>query len=97
LHTVASRDRRVARLLRDFSERMAQDTRARIEAGRREGKLAASHDPDLSARLLMVIIAGLAHVDTLYPSLTDNAAWRSLVEDVVRELLGIRISPRRTH
>jgi AcrR family transcriptional regulator len=88
LHTVASRDRRVARLLREFSERMAQDTRTRIETGRRENKLEATHDPDLAARLLMVLIAGLAHVDTLYPSLLDNPEWRRFVQETVGSLLG---------
>jgi AcrR family transcriptional regulator len=90
LHTVASRDPRVARLVRDFSKRVAQDTRARIEAGRHEGQLLPLHDPDLAARLLMVIIAGLAHVDTLYPGLLDNAEWQNLVEQVIADLLGLK-------
>ena len=95
LHTVASRDRRVARLLREFSERMAQDTRTRIETGRRESGLEATHDPDLAARLLMVLIAGLAHVDTLYPALLDNPKWRRLVQETVASLLGTQ-APRTT-
>lgn len=90
LHTAASRNQRVARLLREFSERMARDTRARIEAARRDGTLKSSQDPDLSARLLMVLIAGLAHVDTLYPALAANPAWRNLVLRNVAMLLGLQ-------
>jgi AcrR family transcriptional regulator len=90
LHTAASRDPRVARLFRDFSERMAGDTRARIESGLRDGTLEPNLDPDLSARFLMVLIAGLAHVDTLYPALASDAAWRKLVMEVVAMLLGLK-------
>jgi AcrR family transcriptional regulator len=90
LHTAAGRDPRVARLFREFSERMAGDTRARIESGLRDGTLTPNLDPDLSARFLMVLIAGLAHVDTLYPALAGNAGWRTLVMDVVAMLLGLK-------
>lgn len=90
LHTAASRDRRVGKLLREFSERMAADTRARIESGRARGTLEPAHDADLSARLLMVLIAGLAHVDTLYPTLLANPDWRMLVLEVVATLLGMK-------
>jgi AcrR family transcriptional regulator len=89
LHTAASRDPKVARLFRDFSERMAQDTRDRIENGVKAGTLRATKDPDLAARLLMVLIAGLAHVETLYPTLLSNRDWRDLVLDVVAMLVGI--------
>jgi AcrR family transcriptional regulator len=90
LHTTASRDARVARLFREFSERMASDTRSRIETGLAEGTLEANLDPDLAARFLMVLIAGLAHVDTLYPRLLANPDWRDLVLEVVAILLGIK-------
>ncbi|MGO9263485.1 MAG: TetR/AcrR family transcriptional regulator [Candidatus Binataceae bacterium] len=90
LHTAASRDRRVARLLREFSERMALDTRTRIAIGRAEGMLEGKHDADLAGRLLMVLIAGLAHVDTLYPSLLGNPDWRKLVQETVATLLGMK-------
>jgi AcrR family transcriptional regulator len=97
LHTAASRDQRVARLFRDFSERMAGDTRARIEAGLRDGSLEPNLDPDLSARFLMVLIAGLAHVDTLYPALAANPDWHKLVMEVVAMLLGVKRSAAVAH
>lgn len=96
LHTAASRDPRVARLFRDFSERMAGDTRARIQAGLRDGTLEPKLDPDLAARFLMVLIAGLAHVDTLYPALAAKPDWRKLVMDVVAMLLGLKQLRRKT-
>lgn len=89
VHSAANHHPKVARLFRDFSERMAKDTRARIEAGLREGKLHAKKDPDLAARLLMVLIAGLANVDTLYPTLLTNPEWRDLVLDIVAQLVGL--------
>ncbi|HZP45830.1 MAG TPA: helix-turn-helix domain-containing protein [Candidatus Binataceae bacterium] len=95
LHRVASRDRRVGRMLREFSERMARDTRTRIETGRAQGMIVADHDADLAARLLMVLIAGLTHLDTLYPQLAGDAAWRDLVQKTVRWLLGIETPPGR--
>jgi AcrR family transcriptional regulator len=88
LHTAASRDVRVAKLFREFSERMAADTRARIETGLAEGTLVPNLDPDLAARFLMVLIAGLAHVDTLYPGLLANDGWRDLVMRIVATVLG---------
>jgi AcrR family transcriptional regulator len=90
LHTAASHDPRVGLLLREFSERMAQDTRARVETGRAAGTLESIYDPDLAARLLMVLIAGLAHVDTLYPTLLENPNWGRLVKGVVATLLGVK-------
>jgi AcrR family transcriptional regulator len=92
LHSAASHHPKVARLFREFSERMAKDTRARIEAGLRDGTLHAKKDPDLAARLLMVLIAGLAHVDTLYPGLLTNRQWRDLVLDIVAQLVGMEPS-----
>ncbi len=92
LHTAASRDAGVARLFREFSERMAADTRTRIETGRAGGTLQPTLDPDHAARFLMVLIAGLAHVDTLYPGLLANPDWRDLVLEVVALLIG-RESP----
>jgi hypothetical protein len=89
LHTAASRNAGVARLFREFSERMARDTRLRLEAGRRDGLLRPTEDADLIARLLMVLIAGLAHVDTLYPTLPANPAWRDLVMRNVATVIGI--------
>jgi hypothetical protein len=55
----------------------------------REGKLHAKKEPDLAAWLLMVLIAGLAHVDTLYPSPLTNREWRDLVLDIVAQLVGM--------
>jgi AcrR family transcriptional regulator len=90
LHTAASRNPRVARLFREFSERMAYDTRVRIESGRRDGTLKSTRDSDLSARLLMVLIGGLAHVDTIYPGLSANPAWRNFVLENVASFLGLK-------
>jgi AcrR family transcriptional regulator len=89
LHTAARRNAGVARLFREFSGRMARDTRLRLEAGRRDGLLRPTEDADLIARLLMVLIAGLAHVDTLYPTLPANPAWRDLVMRNVATFIGI--------
>jgi AcrR family transcriptional regulator len=89
LHNAASRDRRVAQLLREFNDRMASDARARIEAGQRDGTLDDNREADYAARFLMVLIMGLAHIDTLYPSMLADSGWRNYVTESVGMLLGI--------
>ncbi|MGO9605427.1 MAG: TetR/AcrR family transcriptional regulator [Candidatus Binataceae bacterium] len=90
LHNAASRDRKVAKLLQEFNDRMAGDARARIEAGRRDGTLDDSYDADYAARFLMVLIMGLAHIDTLYPSMLADSGWRNYVMESVGMLLGVK-------
>ncbi len=90
LHAAAGRNPRVARLFRDFSERMANDTRTRIETGLREGTIRENLDPDLSARLLIVILAGLAHIDAIFPGLLTNRDWHQFVLEQAGALLGLK-------
>jgi AcrR family transcriptional regulator len=90
LHAAAGRNRQVVRLFREFGERMAADTRTRLEAGLSDGTLQSSRNPDLTARLLMLLIAGLAHVDTLYPALPADPGWNKLVIEAVASLLGVK-------
>ncbi|HKN00342.1 MAG TPA: helix-turn-helix domain-containing protein [Candidatus Binataceae bacterium] len=89
LHNAASRDRKVAQLLREFNDRMASDARARIEAGQSDGTLDDNRDADYAARFLMVLIMGLAHIDTLYPAMLADSGWRKFVMDSVGMLLGV--------
>jgi AcrR family transcriptional regulator len=89
MHIAASRDRKAGVLLREFNEKTAVLVRGRIEAGRREGAYASGRDPDFIARLLMVLIMGLAHIDTLFPSLRGKGEWRDFVRESAEMLLGL--------
>jgi TetR/AcrR family transcriptional regulator, regulator of biofilm formation and stress response len=89
LHAAAGRNPRVARLFRDFSERMANDTRVRLETGMAEGSVKSALDPDLAARLMIVLLAGLAHIDALFPAVLTDPQWRQLVLDNVAQMLGL--------
>jgi AcrR family transcriptional regulator len=93
LHTAAGRNPRVARLFREFSDRMANDTRTRIETGLRDGTVKGIPNPDLSVRLLIVILAGLAHIDALFPALLANPDWHKFVLENVAMLLGLNTTP----
>ena len=62
-----------------------------LRPGLADGTLKPNLNPDLAARFLMVLIAGLAHVDTLYPGLLANRAWRDLVLEMVAILLGMEL------
>jgi len=89
LHAAAGRNPRVARLFREFSDRMARDTRDRIVNGVAEGAIVGAPDPDLAARLMIVILAGLAHLDSIFPALLSDERWRQFVLGEVARLLGL--------
>lgn len=89
LHAAAGRNPRVARLFREFSERMAADTRVRIETGVTQGVIVNQADLDSAARLMIVILAGLAHLDAIFPALLSNVRWRQFVLEEVARLLGL--------
>jgi len=68
---------------------MARDTRDRIVNGVAEGAIVGAPDPDLAARLMIVILAGLAHLDSIFPALLSDERWRQFVLGEVARLLGL--------
>jgi hypothetical protein len=55
----------------------------------RDGTLDDNREADYAARFLMVLTMGLAHIDTLYPSMLADSGWRNYVTESVGMLLGI--------
>ena len=84
VHTAARRDRRVRRLLDAFNRRMRGALAARVAEV--AGKPVAA--ADVTADLLLVLVLGLAHLDTLAPDRCDRPEFRAAVEKAVERILG---------
>jgi len=84
VHASARRDPRVRTLLDDFNRRIRAATARRVAA--LHGDAVAS--PALTADLLLVIVLGLVHLDTLAPDRCDRPAFRKVVEEAVERILG---------
>jgi AcrR family transcriptional regulator len=84
VHAVARRDRQVRKLLDAFNRRVRSALAARI------AELGAADPvapPDVIADLLLVIVLGLAHLDTLAPDRCDRPEFRAAVEKAVDRIL----------
>lgn len=87
IHAAASRDKDAAELLSDFNQRTHQALRQRLERCIESGALPAELDPRRTASLLLVLVMGLAHLDTLEPTLLGDRAWTRFLERSVERLL----------
>jgi hypothetical protein len=54
----------------------------------RAGKLDQAIDPQLVARVVLVFVMGLMHMETLLPQLIGDAKWHDFVQDRVAALIG---------
>jgi len=84
VHAASRRDPRVRRLLGGFNRRI------RAAAAERVAALHADPvgSPELTADLLLVIVLGLVHLDTLAPDRSDRPEFRRVVERAVERILG---------
>jgi AcrR family transcriptional regulator len=87
IHAAASRDKDAAELLSDFNQRTHQALRQRLERCIESGALPAELDARRTASLLLVLVMGLAHLDTLEPTLLGDRAWTRFLERSVERLL----------
>jgi len=87
IHAAASRDEEAAELLLAFNERTRAALRERLESGIASGAISPALDLAQTASLLLVFVMGLAHLDTLEPSLVGDAGWIRFVERSVARLL----------
>ena len=83
VHTAARRDPRVQKLLDRFNRRARGFLTSRV-AEHRGGGVAS---PELIADLLLVIVLGLSHLDTLAPDRCDQPEFRAAVEAAVDRIL----------
>jgi AcrR family transcriptional regulator len=90
IFAAASRHADVLALLVGLSEEVTREVVRSIELGKRRGQIGAEVDPDYTARLFMVSCAGLAHIETFYPSLIGNPSWRDFVVASLMASLGLK-------
>jgi AcrR family transcriptional regulator len=90
IHAAASRDRDSANLLLDFNRRTHRALRDRLERCRAVGSLPAALDDDRAASLLLVLVMGLAHLDTLEPARIGDLGFTRFLERAVEAVLAAR-------
>lgn len=87
IHAAASRDKDAAELLAEFNQRMHDALRLRLEQCVESGAVPPALDTARCASLLLVLVMGLAHLDTLEPSLVGDRDWTRFLEVSVERLL----------
>jgi AcrR family transcriptional regulator len=90
VHSAATKDSKVERLLSRSDELSIRRIGEAIAEGQRAGLFDSSLDADLTARLFSVFIMGLIHMETLLPDQVGDSAWREFIEGRVAALLGMR-------
>ena len=88
VHSAASRDSEVRRVLALSDEAAMQYISDAIALAQREGNLDPKLDPEFAARLFCVFVMGLLHMDTLLPKLIGDKSWRDFVHERVAALIG---------
>lgn len=93
IHAAASRDKDAAALLLDFNRSIHRGLCHRLERCIESGAVASDLDVARTASLLLVLVMGLAHLDTLEPSLLGDRDWIRFLEGSVERLLRAENSP----
>ena len=88
VHSAASRDSEVRRVLALSDEAAMQYISDAIALAQREGKLDPKLNPEFVARLFCVFVMGLLHMDTLLPNLIGDKSWRAFVNQRIAALIG---------
>lgn len=88
VHSAASRDPEVRRVLALSDEAAMQYISDAIALAQREGKLNPKLNPQFVARLFCVFVMGLLHMDTLLPNLIGDKSWRAFVNQRIAALIG---------
>jgi AcrR family transcriptional regulator len=87
IHAAASRDKDAAELLSEFNRRTREALRLRLEHCIETGALPAKLDVERTSSLLLVLVMGLTHLDTLEPGLLGDRDWARFLETSVERLL----------
>ena len=88
VHSAASRDREVRRVLALSDEAAMRYIGDAISIAQRDGTLDPKINPDFAARLFCVFVMGLLHMDTLLPNLIGDKSWRDFVHERISTLIG---------
>jgi AcrR family transcriptional regulator len=90
VHSAATRDAKVKRVLSVSDERAVQGISEIIAAAQRGGEIDPKMNPDFTACAFSIFIMGLTHMDTLFPRLIGNSSWREFLSDRIGALIGLR-------
>lgn len=87
IHAAASRDPDAAAVLRAYNEKIHGALSAKLAACAAAGQLPAEFDADKAASLLLTLIMGLAHMETLHPDLIGDKSWVRFLDTAIGNLL----------
>jgi len=87
IHAAASRDAEAGALLRTLNQRVHRGLSTKLADCVRDGRLPGSLDSERIASLLVVLIMGLAHLETLDPGLIGDEGWIRFLESSLGDLL----------
>jgi AcrR family transcriptional regulator len=90
VHSAASRDSEVRRVLALSDEAAMQYIADAIALAQGKGELDTGLNPEFAARLFCIFVMGLLHMDTLLPGLIGDKSWSDFVRDRVGALIGVR-------
>lgn len=87
IHAAASRHSEARKLLRSLNERVHRGLCSKLTDCIEAERLPTSLDVDRSSTLLVVMIMGLAHLDTLDAELIGDPSWIRFIESSLEDLL----------
>ena len=90
IHSPSANHPKVRRILRNSLEHSIEDIRNHVAGAQRAGKLDPRLDASLVASMVMVLILGLTHMETLVPQLIGDRAWHDFVQNRAAALIGLR-------
>jgi len=95
IHYASAKHPKVRRLLRRSLDGNIAQIRDGVAALQRGGDLDSAINAELLAPMILVLIMGLAHMDTIAPQLVGDARWRNFIEERVAALMGVREGDRQ--
>ncbi|MFL2936987.1 MAG: TetR/AcrR family transcriptional regulator [Myxococcota bacterium] len=87
IHAAASRDPNARAQLLIFNKKMHSSIVRKIDGCKRAGLISEDLDAKHTTSLLLVMIMGLAHLETLEPDLVGDRVWTRFLESSVHAVL----------
>jgi len=87
IHAAAARDPEAAAVLKTFTDHARDNLCARLEAAKADGLVPQSIDVRQSVNILLILVMGLANIDTLDPALVGNRKLMRFLERSVEIML----------
>jgi AcrR family transcriptional regulator len=88
VHAAAARDKEIAALVAESNGEVVAAVRRKLKGGASQRETGSPDDVDHAARFLLVVIMGLAHLETLDPGLVGNPGWDAWLSERLPRLLG---------